>query len=223
VTFKPDPAPYSSSFIHAEPWLDFDSMQTWNAVRLIYPMVTKDYNLQPVKPVLMAEGAYEAGSEYGFPVTPLWIRRQAYYSYLAGGHHTYGHNDSWRVLPTWKKSLDAAGAVQLGILKKVLTARQEWWLLVPDQSVFASGGRTEGDVLHLAARHQDGKWALLYLADKASFAVNLSKITAAKVNVSWLDPRTGEAVPLKQEANTGTRTFSTPDGWEDALLLLEAG
>ena len=114
-------------------------MQTWNGVKLIYPMVTKDYNLKPVKPVLMAEGAYEAGSEYGFEVTPLWVRRQAYYSYLAGAHHTYGHNDSWRMLPTWKKALDAPGAVQMGILKKIFMARKEWWLLVPDQSVFAIG------------------------------------------------------------------------------------
>jgi hypothetical protein len=28
ITFKPDPAPYSSSFIHEEKWLDLDSMQT---------------------------------------------------------------------------------------------------------------------------------------------------------------------------------------------------
>ena len=81
ITFKPDPRPYSSSFIHGEPWLDFNSMQTWKSVELIYPFITKDYNLKPVKPVLMAEGAYEHGSEYGFDVTPLWIRRQAYYSY----------------------------------------------------------------------------------------------------------------------------------------------
>jgi len=221
VTFKPDPAPYSSSFIHAEPWLDFDSMQTWNGVRLIYPMVTKDYNLKPIKPVLMAEGAYEAGSEYGFEVTPLRIRRQAYYSYLAGGHHTYGHNDSWRVLPTWREALDAPGAVEMGILKKILTARKEWWLLVPDQSVFASGGRIEGDVLHLAARHQDGKWAVLYLADKASFSVNMSKLAAAKVSMAWVNPKSGDTVALGSAANSGVRTFSTPAGWEDALLVLE--
>jgi hypothetical protein len=140
VTFKPDPAPYSSSFIHAEEWLDFNSMQTWNRVNLIYPFVTKDYNLKPVKPVLMAEGAYEAGSEYGFPVTPLWVRRQAYYSYFAGAHHTYGHNDSWRILPTWREALDAPGAAQMGSLKRIFLARNEWWLLVPDQSVLASGG-----------------------------------------------------------------------------------
>ena len=31
ITFKPDPAPYSSSFIHGEKWLDFDSMQLGKA------------------------------------------------------------------------------------------------------------------------------------------------------------------------------------------------
>ena len=110
ISFKPDPAGPSSSFINEEPWLDFNAMQVWNALEKIYPMLTADYGLKPVKPTLMAEGAYEAGEEYGFAVTPLWVRRQAYYSYLAGGHHTYGHNDSWRILPTWKQSLDAPGA-----------------------------------------------------------------------------------------------------------------
>ncbi len=222
ITFKPDPAPYSSSFIHGEDWLDFDSMQTWKDVKLIYPMVTNDYGLKPTKPVLMAEGAYEAGTEYGFDVTPLWIRRQAYYSYLAGAHHTYGHNDGWRVLPTWRTALDAPGAVQLGILKRIFMARTEWWLLVPDQSVFASGGRTDGDMLHLAARHQDGKWAMIYLAEKASFSVNMDKVAGAGVSAVWIDPKTGDAVPAGTVPNTGQRSFSTPDGWEDALLVLEA-
>ena len=222
ITFKPDPSPHSSSFIHTEDWLDFNSMQTWADVELIYPMVTKDYNLKPVKPVLMAEGAYEAGSEYGFEVTPLWVRRQAYYSYLAGAHHTYGHNDSWRVLPTWKLALDAPGAAQMGILKRVFMARREWWLLVPDQSVFASGGQTAGDVLCLAARHRDGKWAMIYLAEEASFSVIMDKVAGAGVNAFWVNPKTGDAMPAGTFPNAGQRPFSTPDGWEDALLILEA-
>jgi len=223
ITFKPDPAPYSSSFIHDEKWLDFNGMQTWKAVELIYPMVTKDYNLKPVKPVLMAEGAYEAGTEYGFDVTPLWIRRQAYYSYLAGAHHTYGHNDSWRVLPTWKKALDAPGAVQMSILKKIFLALNQWWYLVPDQSIFASGGQTAGQVLNLAARHKDGKWIMVYLAGKASFSINMDKISpVGKVNVFWIDPRTGESLAAGSFSNAGVESFSTPDGWEDALLILEA-
>ena len=223
ITFKPDPAPYSSIFIHGEPWLDFDSMQTWKSVELICPMVTKDYNLNPVKPVLMAEGAYEAGSEYGFDVSPLWIRRQAYYSFLAGAHHTYEHNDSWRVLPTWKQALDAPDAVQLGILKKVFLDRAEWWNLVPDQSILASGGNTNGTVLNLAARHQDGKWVMAYLASKASVSVNMDKVKGADTaKAFWIDPRNGKSVPIGTYPTTGTRSFTTPDAWEDALLILEA-
>ncbi len=223
ITFKPDPAPYSSSFIHDENWLDFNSMQTWNGVKLIYAMVSKDYNLKPVKPVLMAEGAYEAGSEYGFAVTPLWIRRQAYYSYLAGAHHTYGHNDSWRVLPTWKQALDAPGAFQMGVLKKIFMAREEWWRLVPDQSILASGGQTDGDVLNLAARHKDGKWIMVYLGSKSSFSINMNKITCGnKVSAFWIDPRTGDPVSIGSFSNKAVESFSTPNGWEDALLILEA-
>jgi hypothetical protein len=222
ITFKPDPAPYSSSFIHNEDWLDFNSMQTWNGVKLIYPMVTNDYNLKPVKPVLMAEGAYEAGSEYGFDVTPLWIRRQAYYSYLAGAHHTYGHNDSWRVLTTWKKALDAPGARQMGVLKKIFLGRKEWWYLVPDQSIFASGGQTGGDVLNLAAHHKNGEWIMVYLGTKTSFSIKMNKITAgSKVNAFWIDPKNGDSVPIGSFSNTAVRSFSTPDEWEDAILILE--
>ncbi len=222
VSAKPDPSPFSSSFVHPEPLFDFNAMQTWNAVQLIYPMVTHDYQLKPVKPVLMAEGAYEAGSEYRFEVTPLWIRRQAYYSCLAGAHHTYGHNDSWRVLPTWKSALDAPGAQQMGILRKLFEARAEWWLLTPDQSVFADGGRTDGDLLHLAARHEGGKWAMLYLADKAEFAVDLAKLSGPRISGFWFNPQSGEKTPIEPLTNKGVKRFSPPEGWEDALLILES-
>jgi len=222
ITFKPDPAPHPAGFLHDEAWLDFSVMQTWKWVEAIYPMVTLEYNLKPVKPVLMGEGAYEQGSEYGFEVTPLWVRRQAYYSYLAGAHHAYGHNDSWRVLPTWKQALDAPGATQLGILKKIFLDRKEWWYLVPDQTVFASGGTTNGQVLNLAARHKDGRWVMVYLGSKASFSINLNKLTAGNtVKAFWIDPRTGESVAAGRFTNAGVNSFSTPDGWEDALLILE--
>ena len=222
VTFKPDPAPHGPGFLHDEPWLDFSSMQVWKWIESIYPMVTTEYNLKPTKPVLMGEGAYEHGSEYGFEVTPLWIRRQAYYSYLSGAHHTYGHNDSWRVLPTWKQALDAPGAAQLGLLKKIFLQRKEWWHLVPDQAVFASGGQTQGQVLNLAARHKDGKWAMVYCASPASFSVNRTKLAGPIVNAFWVDPRTAQSTPIGPLENTGVQSFRTPAGWEDALLILEA-
>jgi len=222
IYFKPDPAPYSSSFIHNEKWLAFNSIQTWKDVALIYSMVTHDYNLKPIKPVVMAEGAYEAGTEYGFVVNPLWIRRQAYYSYLTGSHHSYGHNDSWRVLPTWKKSLDAPGAFQMSILRKIFLNIEEWWNLVPDQSIFASGGQTKGDVLNLAARHKNGKWVLAYLGSSTTFSINMDKITMGNtVKLSWINPSNGKTILISNSKNKGVQSFTTPDGWDDSLLVLE--
>ncbi len=222
ITVEPDPSPYSSSFIHHEPWLAFNSVQTWKGVELIYPMVTHDYNLQPVKPVLMAEGAYEQGSEYGFDVTPLWIRRQAYYSYLAGGYHAYGHNDSWRILPTWRQALDAPGARQMGVLREIFEARPEWWRLIPDQSLFAAGGQTKGRVLHLAAHHAEGLWAVFYLADPAEFSINLASLRGPHVSAAWVNPATGASMAIGAYADTGVQSFTTPTGWEDSLLILES-
>jgi hypothetical protein len=223
ITIKPDPAPpFTCSFAHEEEWVDFTGIQTWSRVDGIYPTITHEYGLSPAKPVLMAEGAYEQGSEYGFDVTPLWIRRQAYYSYLAGAHHTYGHNDSWRVLPTWRAALDAPGAAQLGLLKRVFLEREEWWHLVPDQAVLAAGGETQGRVLNLAARHKDGRWAMVYCGGPTSLSVNTSKLAGGSANAFWIDPRTAEPLALGSVSGTETASFSTPDGWEDALLILEA-
>jgi hypothetical protein len=185
-------------------------------------MISKDYDLKPTKPVLMAEGAYEHGSEYGFEVTPLWVRRQAYYSYLCGGHHTYGHNDSWRVLPTWKEALDAPGAVQMGILKRILLDRKEWWNLVPDQAIFTSGGNTNGQVLNLAARDKDGQWIMAYLGSKASFSIDMTKVKASgNRKVFWIDPRTGNSVSMGSFPNWRGESFSAPSEWEDTVLIVE--
>jgi hypothetical protein len=45
---------------------------------------------------------------------------------------------------------------------------------------------------------------------------------AGRLCASWLDPRTGAQTPIGTFPNTGVQAFSTPSGWEDAILLLEA-
>jgi hypothetical protein len=42
-----------------------------------------------------------------------------------------------------------------------------------------------------------------------------------QAKASWIDPRTGESVPAGSFPNSGVQAFSTPEGWEDALLVLE--
>src|SRR5215813_5543012 len=219
ISQKPDPSPRSSGIIQSEPWLDFTQSQTFKRIDLIYSMVNTDYNRTPVKPTVMDEGAYESGTEYGFPVTPLLARRQAYYSYLSGGFHTYGHNDSWRILPTWKASLDAPGAAQVGRIRKIFESLPEWWFLTPDQTVLANGANTSGTVLTLSARHKDGKWAMVYSAEPRTFSVAMNRLSG-KARAYWVDPKTGESTPAGSYANRGERSFTTPSGWEDALLLM---
>jgi hypothetical protein len=228
ISVHPDPSPASSSFLplsEVEGWLAFHSIQTWADTHLIVPMVTHDYRLKPAKPVVMAEGAYEAGEEYGFEVSPLWVRRQAYWTVLAGGHHSYGHNDLWRLPFHWRGALDAPGAAQLTILREVLTARRKWWSLVPDQSLIAGAAHTgtrDGNRA-LAARSGAGEWALVYLGGGGVVSVDLSKVgSVGGLEASWIDPATGEVLVIGTLANTGVEEFPAPAGWEDALLLLEA-
>jgi hypothetical protein len=42
------------------------------------------------------------------------------------------------------------------------------------------------------------------------------------VEASWFDPTTGAKTGIGGFTNRGVQSFSTPAGWEDAVLLLEA-
>jgi len=221
VSMHPDPSPASSSFMHAEPWLSFNSIQVWKDLRLIYPMTLGDYGKSPTKPVTMLEGVYEKGEEYGFPITPLLVRREAYYTCLAGGFHGYGHNDSWRVRPAWRAALDDPGANQMTILKNVFIGLPDWWTMIPDQSVFSRGGNIQGDALNLAARSTAGRWLVCYLAGEPNVSINMSKITAGEsTSAAWIDPATGNRLPIGTFPPTGARDFSRPAEWADAVLVV---
>jgi hypothetical protein len=59
-------------------------------------------------------------------------------------------------------------------------------------------------------------------SSKASFSVNLNKLAGGDtITAVWIDPRTGQSVPAGRFTNRGVASFSTPDGWEDALLIFE--
>jgi len=221
VSIHPDPSPASSSFMHAEPWLSFNSIQVWKDLHLIYPMTRADYGKSPTKPATMLEGVYEKGEEYGFPITPLLVRREAYYTCLAGGFHGYGHNDSWRVKPGWRAALDDPGARQMAILKNIFIGLPEWWTMIPDQTVFNRGGNIQGDALNLAARSATGRWLVCYLAGEASVSINMSRITAGETtSAAWINPATGDRLPIGTFSPIGARDFSRPADWADAVLVV---
>ncbi len=223
VSIHPDPSPASSSFMHTEPWLSFNSIQVWKEIDAVYPMTFADYNRLPPKPVTMLEGAYENGEEYGFAITPLVVRHEAYYTCLAGGFHGYGHNDSWRVKPRWQAALDDPAAHQMTHLKNIFTGLPQWWTLVPDQSVLTSGGNTKGDALNLSARSTTGQWFIAYVAGQSSIMVNMAKISAAEsASATWINPATGRQQFIGTFPVSGTRAFTRPDDWPDAVLIVKA-
>jgi len=223
LSMHPDPSPATSSFMQAEPWLSFNSIQVWNQLDSVYPMTLADYQKTPIKPVTMLEGVYEGGEEYGYPITPLLVRREAYYTCLAGGFHGYGHNDSWRVRPRWREALDDPGAGQMTILRNVFTRLPEWWTLVPDQSVLTSGGTTRGEVLNLSARSANGKWIIAYVAGQTNVTVNMPQITAAdSASAEWIDPVTGKQQLIGNFPTRDPQPFVRPPSWQDGILVVKA-
>lgn len=221
----------SSQWFHKAPWLDFNMVQVWGNEKGIYPKLTQDYHLSPVKPTGLGEGSYENGPQYPTrPIDALKVRKQAYWSYFAGGYHTYGNTDTWNfssckpeATQNWREALESPGAASLSVLAKLLISL-EWWRLVPDPSVFA-GGMGSGETLNVAMRSEKGDRLVIYLASPAAISLHMDRIrTAQKARATWIDPRTGarSAANGKEFPANGTHEFSPPEGWADAILLLEA-
>ena len=219
----------SAQYFHDQT-LSFNMIQTWADWPSVHPAVLADVLRTPAKPAVHAEGAYENGPEYPTgPITPLVVRRQAWWAYMAGGFHTYGQNEMWRMEKGWEQTFDTPGADQVARTKQVLASRK-WWELVPDQSLFASGVGSE-KALNAAMRSESGGDAIVYFASRSRAVLHLDKIAAVRVKATWLNPATGECrdggtydtgnVEGKVACDLRTQAFSTPGSWEDAVLVLE--
>jgi hypothetical protein len=230
ITYHPCGWRSSAQFFHAEDWLDFNMIETWTEWSKIYPAVVSDSLRAPRKPVVLGEGAYEDGPEYPQgPITPWVVRRQAWWTVMAGGFHTYGQNQMWRMETDWDKSFDTPGAGQVCLMKRIVTSLP-WQDLVPDQGVFATGIGSERS-LNAAMRSSDGKRILVYLSSPTTVFVHLDKVEAKNAKATWISPVTGERKDAGTYATgnlTGstfpgspTQFFKTPGFWEDAVLLLE--
>ena len=211
MTIHADPSPASSSFLAGEDWLDFNMIQTWHDLHLNVPMVTADYLREPARPVVMAEGGYEDAPHTGPLWTPLNCRKQAWWSYLSGGHHSYGHHGDWTSPATWRNWIESPGARQMGICRQVIESLPQWWSLVPDQGLLLTG-EGEGAQQNVAARAASGDWALVYLASHCTVVIDSA---VSGLPAQWVNPVTGE----RTKATPHGQSVRTPDGWDDAVVL----
>jgi hypothetical protein len=230
ITYHPCGWRSSSQYFHQDDWLDFNMIETWTEWSKIYPAIISDALRTPVKPVVLGEGAYENGPEYPQgPITPLIVRRQAWWSFMAGGFHTYGQNQMWRMEKGWDSTFDTPGAAHVAQMKAIVTSLN-WWELVPDQSVFATGVGSER-TLNTAMRSVRGERVLIYLAAQCTVFAHLDKIAAKNCRATWINPASGVTkdggsfvtgnLNGRIFPDGKTQYFSTPGHWEDAVLLLE--
>jgi hypothetical protein len=211
TTVHPDPSPASSSWIHEEPWLSFNTLQSWKSDYSNYKMVEADYGRTPVKPVVNGEARYE--EEDG--TTPLMVRRGAWWSVLAGGFYSYGHAGNWMKPADWRRWVDSPGSRQMTLLRDVFGSL-DWWTLVPDSSFLE---RRSGEVA--SARAFDRTWALLYFPSRGSVAVRMTDLREGLLP-SWMNPATGQTLPAERATAKGVLHLNSPEGWEDAVLLIRA-
>jgi hypothetical protein len=230
ISYHPCGERSSAQFFHKEEWLDFNMIETWTAWSRVYPSVQTDMLLSPTKPVVLAEGAYEDGPEYPMgPITPLIVRRQAWWAFMAGGFYSNGHNQNWRIESNWDDILTAPGAAQMQVYKQTITSRP-WWQMVPDQCMFEAGISSER-TLNAAKRTADSTCAMIYLSSQCHVRLNIDRILTQRVRATWINPQNGEELAAGNYA-TGNQTgsifpvgekawFTCPDFWEDAVLILD--
>jgi hypothetical protein len=217
----------SSIWFHNAPWLDFNMIETHIELDQVHPLISADKNLRPLKPTGIGEGWYErARNPQGVESNALTIRKEAYWSFLAGGYYIYGNMSIWHFgdepppLLHWATEIDTDSARQMTIFRNFVTSR-EWWNYLPDQNVFASGV-SSGERLNAAARTVDGRSIIVYLSSPTAVSMRMNQISQGPVRAEMMNPATGEIHFIGTFPNSGTQQFTTPAGWEDAVLVLES-
>lgn len=201
-----------------EPALDFNMAQSWAWSDDVLRLCELMYGNEPVKPAVLAEGTYERGEYPTGRTTAERVRREAWSAILSGAGYTYGHDWIWQRDTRWQQALSDPAATSMTVLHSVLSHRR-WWRLAADRTLLAepAGGNTR-----IAARSLDDDALWVYFSQPGSATIRTPAITSASAySVLWINPATGEELPGGDFPIDGYHEHTVPDGWKDALLLLE--
>jgi hypothetical protein len=246
ITLHPPGGNGSSTWFHNDDWLDFNMRQNGHTAEFTgrYDNTRKDYDRTPVKPVLDGEPIYEDhpvsfnAKNFGHSIAAD-VRRPLYWDLFSGAcGHTYGHHSVWQMwspgkepinnpLMRWSEAIDQPGAAQIQHGRALLESRP-FLTRIPDDSVIVTD-RVPTSVpgagrYHFAAtRDESGSYAMVYAPVGRKFSVHMDKITGAKVQAWWFNPRDGKATAIGEFPNTGECEFTPPDKGEmlDWVLVLD--
>ena len=241
MTYHPQGGTASSSvFLHDEPWLDINAIQSGHGGGHDVPIwesVERDYELKPPKPTMDAEPNYE---DHPVNPWPVWnpadgffndydVRKQIYRSIFAGGcGAVYGNHCVWQfasdrnppvleVLNPWQKAILSPGACQIKHLR-ILMESVDFLGLVPDQSRILSS--TGGKESHTRAIRSESE-TLVYVPDNRELEIDLRWAKSDAWNIEEFNPRSGE-VKIVNDAVIQTGSVICPGNREmnDRIIVL---
>jgi hypothetical protein len=246
MTFHPPGANGSSTWLHDEPWLDFNMRQNGHVLEYTgrYEKTRADYDRLPVKPVIDGEPIYEdhpvdfSAGRRGHSVSAD-VRRPLYWDIFDGAFgHTYGHHSVWQMwaperppinnpLMPWYDAILQPGAAQMQHGRALMESRP-FLTRVPADDVLVEGAVRSAmpgaGVYHFAAtRDTERTYSMVYAPVGRPFTVRLEALKAARIKAWWFNPRTGKATQAGTFAAKGEKRFHTPTPGEllDWVLVLD--
>ena len=238
LSFHPQPNELGAGeYFYHDNWLDFNMFQNGHCRDTrVYDKIQASYNRTPIKPVIDGEPIYE-DHPVCFNANDLGIsnaydvRKFAYLDLFAGAFgHTYGCHDIWQFYSPyreavnnpkiyWQEAMELPGANQMKYVRRLMESRP---ILdrVPDQTLILENNLPAAERIQ-ATRGND--YAFIYTAAGKSFTVNLGKISGAKLNTTWFNPRNGEMQKSEQINNKGQKKFTPPSAGygHDWVLILD--
>lgn len=242
MTYHPNGGVSSSKWLHDEPWLDVNMMQSGHGGGHdvpVWDMIERDYRREPAKPVLDGEPNYE---DHPVNPWPVWdpasgyyrdddVRRQLYRSVFAGACGvTYGHHSIWQFWSPehapinhpdrpWQEALVRPGAEQVVWLRRLIESRP-MLSRVPDQSLLAEDAGS-GAAHAQATRDADGSYAFVFVPDGRSIAVAVDALSGARLDACWYCPRSGSVTFAGTHERHGVLRFTPPAPDTDWVLVLD--
>ena len=218
MTFHPPGSQTSGTFVHNEPWLDFNMLQTGHSpgLELIVRLLREDYHRTPTKPVLDGEPRYE-----NHPVSfnknngyfdESDVRTAMFTSVFNGGCGvSYGCHAVWQFagdkyapvnnpISHWRYSLTLPGAQQAHHLKDFMLSLP-WLSMKPRLDIVVPTGNT----FTLASDADD--CIAIYTASGEQ--IRFLKPQSESSVFSWFDPRSGETQAATHENFAFTPPTST--------------
>lgn len=186
------------------------------------------WNGIPVKPVINIEAMYDDfgnDSAVHTATREKDVRKLGWISWLSGSRgYTYGAGPIWKFnldstsFYYWRKAMDWPSANQMTVMGSFFRSIA-WWQLVPSHELVLN--QAEDDTRKMVVSETKKHDLLLaYLPDNPLIVLDLKNYQGT-MSGKWLNPVNGNSAEIPQKVIPSARvTFSRPDGWEDALLIL---